>query len=497
MKNVADILTHQAKLQPSKVCLVNPESGRSFSYLQLNGLADRVAKLLQRCGVGPGDRVLLLLPNTLEQFYLFFGIAKIGAIVVPLDIGLKEPELANLISHCEPKVMVMASTVSGNYKSLKRTCPWIVVGVSTGAGDLSLEQALQGVGDGSTPHTQDLDMPLMLFYTSGTTGSPKGVLHAHSTVLTKMESWRKRLHLDSTHRVLCMMPLSFIAGWMVDAFPALYCGGTLVLCSPFSSMMLSQLGSLIRRYQINSISVVPAILRILLHIEVPEVSQCRFIISSGAPLSVDAITRFEEKYRVPILHLYGVTEATLVAIESMDNPERGMGSVGKPLACEVQISESGEIWLRSCLMLEYFRRPDLTREILHDGWFHTGDLGRWDTQSNLYIEGRCKEIIIRAGKNIYPNEVDDVICRHDAVAECVTFGIPDPLLGQKVVCVIVLKREAEVTVPAVIAHCRRYLMDYKCPSSIRFVDSIPKNIRAKVSRQSVAAWAQERFHGLI
>ena len=312
-----------------------------------------------------------------------------------------------------------------------------------------------------------------------------------------MDAWEKRLHLDSTHRVLCLLPLSFIAGWMVDAFPALYCGGALVLCSPFNSMMLSQLGGLIRRYQINSFSVVPAILHMLVHIEVPEVSQCRFVISSGAPLPVDTITRFEEKYRVPILQLYGVTEATLVAIESMDNPERGKGSVGKPLACEVQISDAGEIWLRSCLMLEYFRCPDLTREISQDGWLHTGDLGRWDTQGNLYIEGRRKEIIIRAGKNVYPNEVDEVICRHEAVAKCVTFGIPDPLLCEKVVCVVVLKRDAEVTVPALIAHCRQYLMDYKCPSSIRFVDSIPENIRAKVNRQSVAAWAQEKFRGLV
>ena len=497
MKNVADILSHQAKLQPSKVCLIHSESGRSLSYLQLNGMVDRVARLLQRCGVGSGDRVVLLLPNTLEYFYLFFGIAKIGAIVVPLDIGLKELELANLISHCEPKVLVMTSAVSGKYKSLKKTCSRIVVGGPTEAGDLSLEQALEEVSDDPVPHAQDPHMPVMLFYTSGTTGNPKGVVHAHSTILTKTEAWQKRLRLDSSHRVLCVLPLSFIATWVVDAFPSLYCGGTLVLCSPFDSMMLSQLGTLLRTYQINSFSVVPAILRILLHIEVPEVSQCRFIICSGAPLSVDAIEHFEKKYDVPIFHLYGMTEATLIAIESIDNPERGKGSVGKPLACEVQISDSGEIWLRGCLMLGYFRRPDLTRETTQDGWFRTGDLGRLDAHGNLYLDGRSKEIIIRAGRNIYPNEVDEVIGRHDAVAECVTFGIPDRIQGEKVVSVIVLKRGAEVTAPDVIAHCRRYLVDYKCPSSVRFVDSIAKNNRGKVNRHSIAVWAQEKFSGLV
>ena len=497
MKNVADILSHQARLQPSKVCLIHSESGRSLSYLQLNGMADRVARLLQRCGVGSGDRVILLLPNTLEYFYLFFGIAKIGAIVVPLDIGLKDLELTNLISHCEPKVLVMTSAVRGNYKFLKNTCLRIVVGDPTEAGDLSLERGLEEVGDDPVFHVQDPHMPLMLFYTSGTTGNPKGVVHAHSTILTKTEAWQKRLHLDSSHRVLCVLPLSFIATWVVDAFPSLYCGGTLVLCSPFDSMMLSELGTLIQKYQITSFSVVPAILRILLHIEVPEVSQCRFVICSGAPLSVDAIQHFEKKYDVPILHLYGMTEATLVAIESIDNPERGKGSVGKPLACEVQISDSGEIWLRGCLMLGYFRRPDLTREATQGGWFRTGDLGHLDAHGNLYLDGRSKEIIIRAGRNIYPNEVDEVIGKHDAVAECVTFGIPDPVQGEKVVSVIVLKRSAEVTAPDVIAHCRRYLVDYKCPSSVRFVDSIAKNNRGKINRNSIAVWAQENFPDLI
>jgi long-chain acyl-CoA synthetase len=497
MKNVADILSQQANLQPSKVCLIHPESGRSLSYLQLNGMADRVARLLQRCGVVSGDRVVLLLPNTLEYFYLFFGIAKIGAIVVPFDIGLKELELTNLISHCEPKVLVMTSAVSGKYKSEKKTCPRIVVGDPVEAGDLSLEQALEEVGDGPVSHAQDPHLPLMLFYTSGTTGNPKGVVHAHSTILAKTEAWQKRLHADSSHRILCLLPLSFIATWVVDVFPSLYCGGTLALCSPFDSMMLSQLGTLIRTYQINSFSVVPAILRILLHIEVPQVSQCRFIICSGAPLSVDAIENFEKKYDVPILHLYGMTEATLVAIESIDNPERGKGSVGKALACEIKISDSGEIWLRDCLMLGYFKRPDLTEEAIQGGWFHTGDLGHLDPYGNLYLEGRSKEIIIRAGRNIYPNEVDQVIGKHDAVAESVTFGIPDPVQGEKIVSVVVLKQGAEVTAPDLITHCRRYLVDYKCPSSVRFVDSIQKNNRGKVNRRSVATWAQEKFPDLV
>jgi len=236
---------------------------------------------------------------------------------------------------------------------------------------------------------------------------------------------------------------------------------------------------------------------VLLHIKVPAISQCRFVICAGAPLSVDAIEHFERKYDVPIFHLYGMTEATLIAVESIDNPERGKGSVGKPLACEVQISDSGEIWLRGCLMLGYFRRPDLTQEAIQGGWLRTGDLGRLDADGNLYLNGRSKEIIIRGGRNIYPNEVDEVIARHDAVAECVTFGIPDPVQGEKVVSVIVLKPGAEVTAPDVIAHCRRYLVDYKCPSSVRFVDSIQKNNRGKVSRQSIAVWAQEKFSGLV
>jgi long-chain acyl-CoA synthetase len=497
MKNVADILTHQANLQPSKVCLIESETGRSFSYFELNRLADRVAKLLRKCGVSSGDRVVLLLPNVLEYLYLFFGSAKIGAVVVPFDIALKELELTNLINHCEPKVMFMTSAVSGKYKSLKNTGLNIVVGNPTEAGDLNLKEALEEVDDSPVSHVHDSDLPLMLFYTSGTTGNPKGVVHAHSTILVKTDAWQKRVHADSSHRILCLLPLSFIATWVVDVFPSLYCGGTLALCSPFDSMMLSQLGTLIRTYQVKSFSVVPAILRILLHIEVPEVSQCRFVICSGAPLSVDAIERFEKKYGVPILHLYGMTEATLVAIESLDNPERGKGSVGKPLACEIKISDSGEVCLRGCLMLGYFRRPDLTQEAIQGGWFHTGDLGQLDVHGNVYLEGRSKEIIIRAGRNIYPNEVDGVIGKHDAVTESVTFGIPDPVQGEKIVSVAVLKPGTELAAPDLIAHCRQYLVDYKCPSAVRFVDSIPKNNRGKINRRSVAMWAQEKFPDLV
>ncbi|MGZ8844638.1 MAG: class I adenylate-forming enzyme family protein [Pyrinomonadaceae bacterium] len=505
--SIAELLHQKVAANPDKTFLLSEADGRQFTYAEFEAAVNRTAAMLSVRGIKKGDVVSLLMPNCAEYIIAYFACWQVGALAGPVNSLLKAHEIEFVMNNSEAKAILVHSEFLERVENIRSELRHLQAIITFDdeaeatrefAGYARFQRACQH--SGGTPEACVPDDDAIIIYTSGTTGKPKGCLLTHGNVIANARQISQCLNFTEDDRLLTIMPLFHMNAVSVTTLSALYAGGSTVVSPRFSG---SKFWNIISDYQITSFGSVATMLSMLLN-TYPEgvpgalkTDQLRFAMCGSAPVPAEIMKRFEETFNCPVIEGYGLSESTCRSTFNPPDDRRRAGSCGLPIGNEMKVvddddkevpdGELGEIVLRGENILKgYFKDQEATERAFRGGWFHTGDIGYRDRDGFFYIVDRKTDMIIRAGENIYPREIDEVLYQHPAVAAAATIGIPDQLYGEEVAAFIVLKDGAKVSEEDLIAHCKAELADYKCPKSIRIVEDIPKGPTGKLLKRELA-----------
>ena len=516
MLNLAVLLEDSARSVPDRDALACGPS--RLSYADLDAAASQVAAALAARGLGRGDRVALTCPNLPAFPVAYFGILKAGATVVPLNTLLTEREIAYHLADSAARAYFCFEGTPGlptgraglaAYRAVP-SCEHFVLLTADPAATSPDPQAetlaefthRQPARFSSAP-TAETDTAVIL-YTSGTTGQPKGAELTHSNMVHNA-LLASRLFGPHPHDVhLVALPLFHSFGQSVQLNAGFAAGATMVLLPRFDP---GQALALMEAERVTFFAGVPTMYHALLNCgqvspaSIAEVAaRLRVAVSGGAALPAELMRRFEERFAVPILEGYGLSETSpLATFNRVDRPRRP-GSAGLPAwGVEIRIArddgsaaeagQPGEVLVRGHnVMKGYFRRPEATAAALDAaGWFRTGDIGTLDADGYLSLVDRKKDMIIRGGFNVYPRELEEVLLTHPAVSMAAVVGVPHPSHGEEVKAFVVRAPGADLTEAALIAWCRREMAAYKYPRLVEFRDSLPMTATGKVLKRQLIA----------
>jgi long-chain acyl-CoA synthetase len=493
MANFAELLTGAAAEYPDRVALKLDDA--EVSYAVLDQASARAAGLLAAKGVGPGDRVGLMLPNVPYFPIAFFGILRLGAIVVPMNPLLKSREVAFYLSDPEARAVLAWHQLEEPARAGAEEAGAELVLIAPG----EFDQMLAGADPLDEVAERDGGDTAVILYTSGTTGTPKGAQLTHGNLRDTTEM-AFRLFDPPEHPVtLGALPLFHVFGLIVGLAVTVRAGGTLTLLPRFDPAKALEI---IQRDHVTTFLGVPTMYAALLHHpdrEGADVSSLTLAVSGGAAMPVEILHGFEEAFAgATILEGYGLSESTAVATFNRIDRERKPGSIGIPNdevelkllddeGNEVAEGEIGEIVMRGPhVMSGYWKRPDATAETLdEDGWLKTGDMARIDEDGYIFIVDRKKELIIRGGYNVYPRELEEVFYEHPAVREAAVVGVPDESLGEEVAAAVSLKPDAEVSADDLRAFVKERVAAYKYPRRVWFVEDLPKGPTGKILKREI------------
>lgn len=476
----------------SRPFLIDARTSRVVSYGEFHATASSFAGELRRRGVGKGDRVALALPNAIEFAAMYFACLYRGAVAAPINLAASAPEIAFVLSHAGLRLIVATRETEARLPDARELeVPiWRME-----ASDISVamshgHEAPECEGD---VRPDDL---LSLTFTSGTTGQPKGVAHRIGSLLDAAAAFASAVELDERTCMAHVLPMCYMAGFLNTLLCPFMIGASVVLCRPFDNMTALSFWGPLMPHGVDALWLTPSMAAALLRVDRSEEGRrycrehVRTVCIGTAPLPPDVKRQFEAKYGVAVLESYGLSELLFVATE---RPRAATpGSVGPPLAgVEVEIrqvgaDEAGEIWVRTpYLMQGYLNHDTQTPDGLSpDHWFDTGDLGRVQPDGALTITGRTKDLIIRGGVNISPRAVEDALMGHPAIQHAAVIGLPDPLLGERVAAVVVLKsgESLEAVRPSIESLCRARLSAAAVPSAFVAVDRLPTGVSGKVQK---------------
>lgn len=492
-KTVPDWIAHHARTTPDKLALRDLSGGRDFSYRQMDTRVAGVAGLLTQAGVGPGDRVAYLMPNSTDTIELIFAAWRCGAIAVAVNFRLAVPEVLHILDDSGARLLLIDREMAEIGASLREARPNLTLIETDGMGGASPFEA--GADTAAAPARPDIAPgdPAMLMYSSGTTGRPKGVILTHGMIEASVHSFLIAADIGARAGVLVATPIFHIAA-LIMAMNALYPGGTALVARSFDpGAFLDAVDQ--PALGVTHALVVPAILRALLahpHSETTDMSRLRALLAGAEKVPPDLITAWRDR-GVPVREGYGMTESTATnAIFPDGGPADKVGSIGVPLMhVEMAVLTTdgapcpdgtvGELVMRGPVVTPgYWNNPEATAAAQIHGWFRTGDLGLRDADGYFYIRDRAKDMYISGGENVYPAEVESVLHAHPAIAEAAVIGVPDVRWGEAGCAFVVTAEPLEAE--AVLAHCRAQMAGYKCPTTVRFVAALPRNATGKVQK---------------
>ncbi|MDP2366694.1 class I adenylate-forming enzyme family protein [Rhodoferax sp.] len=505
--NLSHWIERHAQFTPTKVALRCGE--RAWTYRELHLGIDQTTAMLAAQGVVPGDRVAHLGYNSAEQLLLLFACARLGAMFVPLSWRLAQPEHRAMLTDCQPRVLVVeppfveATAALGEVLSGMR-------GIAVGAAPLGWQtwdgaqasavstaratRAHAPAASVSTPQS-----PVLLCYTSGSTGQPKGVVLTQEALFFNAVNSAHMHDMTSADVVLTSLPLFHVGGLNIQTLPALHAGANVIVHPRFEP------GAVIDALQTQGVTLtvlVPAQLDLLAAdprwatLKAPSLRA----ITTGSTIIGASAYRQHQRADVPLLQVYGATETCPIAAyqRAADAPLHP-GSVGKAaLHCELRLVDdvgqdvapgaSGEIWVRGPnVMKGYWRKPAETQAALTDGWYRSGDVGHQDAEGFLYVDGRCKDVIISGGENIYPAELENILNASAEFAEVAVVGRPHERWGEAVVAVVVPKPGQAMTAERVNALLEGRVARYKLPREVVVLDSLPRTALGKLQREKLKA----------
>jgi long-chain acyl-CoA synthetase len=517
--NLASIIEHHARLTPDREAIVWRDTRLTFR--QLNAMSNRVANALVEMGIGHGDKVALACPNLPFFPVVYYAIMKAGAAVVPLCILFKPREFAYHLRDSDAKAVFtfegtsefpLGKLVKEGFDQVE-TCENLIVMTAdlTAPSPFPEHPTLTQISYDQpetfeTFPTSAADTCAIL-YTSGTTGHPKGAELTHLNLLTNVTTTHG-IHLpmldftDGEQKTcLITLPLFHTTGQTCQMNTNLYAGNRVVLLPKFEPATTLEA---MKKEKVNFWTGVPTMYWALLrYVEennidtAPIAENIKVVSSGGAPMPVEVMKAFEEKFGVRVLEGYGLSETSpLASFNQFARPSKP-GTVGLPifgveLKCvdaddrEVPRGERGEIVIRgSNVMKGYYKRPAETAEALRGGWFHTGDIGIMDDEGYLSIVDRKKDMILRGGYNVYPRELEEVIMTHEDVSLVAVIGVPDDKMGEEVKAYVVLKSGANLTEEEFIDWCKTQIAANKYPRLVEFCDALPIGATGKILKREL------------
>ncbi|GGV66886.1 MULTISPECIES: long-chain-fatty-acid--CoA ligase [Streptomyces] len=494
--SVAAVLAENARRRPHKTALVEGAVRLSFAEVWQRARA-RAGALVER-GVRPGDRVALMAPNTAEFPVAYYAIAAAGAVVVPVHLLLSEPEVEHVLKDSGARLLLCHPAQADTGTAAARA-----VGVDV----VTLGEEFDRLAADAEPLpsyvTRDADDPAVVFYTSGTTGVPKGAVLSHfNLVMNATVSAFDANDVRPDDIALGALPLFHAFGQTVSLNSTWRAGATLVLLPRFDAARAIEL---MVKEGVNTFHGVPTMFVALAAAaqEAEVLPELRVCVSGGASLPVAVLERFEAAFGAKIHEGYGLSETSPAA--AVNQPVFGVkpGTVGHPLwGVDVEIAraetedriellapgELGEVVVRGHNVFSgYLGRPEATAEALVDGWFRTGDLGTKDDEGFIRIVDRKKDVVIRGGYNVYPREVEEVLLRHPAIAQVAVIGVPDDLHGEEVCAVVVPAPGTDVAPDEIVAWSKERLGRHKYPRRVEITDALPLGPSMKVLKRELRA----------
>jgi fatty-acyl-CoA synthase len=499
--NIARWVAERAAAAPSRPALV--DAWRRLDYGAFEQRCARAAGVLEAAGVTRGDRVALLLGNRSATLELVFACARLGAIATPLNTRLAPPEVAQLLADCRPKAFLYEAALADGAECARAESGQAgALALPVGGEADAYEAALAGAVPQRAIAEVSAEDAVILMYTSGTTGVPKGALLPHRKTLFNSLNAQLFFELTRADRVLVAVPLFHSFGLKILAIPALYAGASLVLQGSFDA---ADTWRSVARERVTLLGGVPSMFRALgeAHDQGrPDTSSLRFLFTAGAAIPVEQIHAFEKRGLV-LKQGFGQTETSILCCLDAQDAVRKAGSVGRPvLHAEVRIvrsetlalapsewrdcapGETGEIVVRGPItMLGYWERPEATAETIRaGGWLLTGDLGAFDAEGFVTLTGRSKDMFISGGENVYPRQVEATYEAHPDIVEIAVVGIPDARWGEVGRAYVALRPGATLDANALITWGRERLAAFKVPATFAAIPELPRTASGKVQK---------------
>jgi malonyl-CoA/methylmalonyl-CoA synthetase len=464
---------------------------RALTFGEVDARANRMASELAARGLSRGDRLCVHLANRVEFIDLFLACARLGVVMVPINILYRERELRHIVADAEPKAVVVEPSADATYPD---TAPlWDALALSAAAASR----------EGSRPAVPLTGRdPALIVYTSGTTGTAKGAVLAHDNLAANGTTLTSAWRITESDRYLAMLPLFHVHGLANGIHSWLISGCRMRLLERFDHRTTP---SVMADFKPTLVFGVPTVYVRLLDPAALSDDEARTIgasarlfVSGSAPLPAHVHDAFRERFGHTILERYGMSEALMITSNPYDG-ERRPGSVGPPLpGVSARIAgengevlgddAAGEVEVRSPhLFSEYWRRPDATAAAFHDGWFRTGDVGVRSADGYYTLRGRRGDLIISGGFNIYPREIEDVLLENPRVREAAVLGVPDRVRGEVPIAYIV--SDADLDVTSLEAACRAQLASFKVPRAFVRIAALPRTALGKVQKHLLPAWS--------
>jgi long-chain acyl-CoA synthetase len=491
--NLASILADAVAAEPDKVAFKLDDV--ELTYHALDEGSARVAGMLRAAGVGPGDRVGIMLPNVPYFPVVYYGVLRLGAVVVPMNVLLKGREVRYYLEDPGAKALFAWNGFEEAAREGAEGLPLETFIVTPG----EFEQQLGAAEPVREIADRGEDDTAVILYTSGTTGSPKGAELTHANMLSNCRIVTESvIVIEESDRLLGALPLFHSFGQTCTMNAAINARASVSLIPRFDPVKAFEI---LERDKITIFEGVPTMYTALLAVpdrDRYDTSSLRVCVSGGASLPVETLRAFEAGYGVKLLEGYGLSETSPVASFNHPHMEQKAGSIGTPIqgvemkaidddGNEVAQGEPGEIAIRGHnVMKGYWDRPDATAEAIDgDGWFKTGDVATVDADGYFFIVDRKKDMIIRGGYNVYPREIEEVLYGHPAVLEAAVVGVPHGELGEEVGAVVVLNEGTEASAEEIREHCKAEVAAYKYPRHVWFLDELPKGPTGKILKREI------------
>jgi long-chain acyl-CoA synthetase len=494
---IADIVRVHAVKRPDAIALVVGD--RTITFAELDARTNQSAQAFSAAGVGFGDRVAFIEKNGAEFFEVVCGLAKLGAVGVPVNWRLAPQEMLQIVDDAQAKVVVVGAEFFGHVEAIEDRLKATVVAVGGHPRWTRYDEWVDGfAAEDPGVATRSGDVAFLM-YTSGTTGPPKGVMLSQHNYFSKATGIADKWRFDGDSVSLAVMPMFHMAGsgW---ALVGLAEGCTTVVLRDVDP---SAILDAVARHRITNMLLVPAVIKMLLSTPGDaDFSSLRAIVYGASPITDDVLVKGLKRFGCEFIQVYGLTETTgsITQLDDHDPVHRPdlLRSCGKPYpwvdmrivdkaGVDVPSGTVGELWTRSAQnMLGYWNNPDATAATLtSDGWLKTGDAGYVDGEGYLYLHDRVKDMIVSGGENVSPAEVENVLMTHPGVEDVAVIGVPDERWGEAVKAIVVpaagtLPSEAEL-----IAHARRRLAGFKLPKSVDFASALPRTPSGKLLKRTL------------
>lgn len=491
--NLSQLVDRAASDLPDHTALVSEDM--KISYSELLKSINRLSNALIKAGIGKGDRVVTLMGNRPEFVISYFAVIRIGAICVTLNPICTSYELSHYLGDCKPVAIISGPDQSAKIAKVREHADYLktVISVEPQSGEIAFAEIQRDFADNFQAIDLDENSPAVIIFTAGLLGRALGATLSHKNLDTNCALLRDVCGRGPETHGLALIPLFHAFGASTNLLGTIKAGGTVYLVEKVD---FPRLVPWLKEAKITYSGLVPMVYYGLTYhpsCKDLDLSTLEIGISGGAPLSFEIYERFCEKYRIPIYHGYGLTEASPVVSWNNINIPNKPRTVGLPVpdvtiaihddyGNSLPVGTEGEVVLKGPnVMLGYFGKPNETKTVIRNGWLYTGDIGFLDEDGYLTLTGLKKDLIITSGYNVYCQEVEEVIIRHPNVADVALIGVPDLMRGELIEAIIVPEGGVKPDEREIIRFCREYLSRYKCPRKVTYVSEITRDDRGKAS----------------